>query len=75
MALALLPHKNPSSIGTTVSVMCYAICAIRLAEQTIDDNSWLPVPTLLVRVQCCGSAGRPATSDRPAARSRWLCWR
>jgi len=33
------------------------------------------IPTLLVRVQCCGSAGSPATSDRPTARSRWLCWR
>jgi hypothetical protein len=27
------------------------------------------IPTLLVRVQCCGSAGSPATSDRPTARS------
>jgi len=33
------------------------------------------IPTLLVRLQCCGSAGSPATSDRPTARSRWLCWR
>ena len=73
-ALALLPEKrrsrvgDPSRIGTTVSVMGYAICAIRLAEQTIDDYQLAPGPNFagsgsMLRI------GRSSSDLRPSHRT------
>ena len=78
-ALALLPEKKEVESWRSQQNWDHrlrygnAICAIRLAEQTIDDYQLAPGPNFAGS----GSMLRigTATSDRPIARSRWLCWR